>query len=878
MFLFSIIMPIYNVGKYLKESIDSIINQSIGFEKNIQLILINDGSTDKSEQICKEYLEKYPNNIIYEYQDNAGVSSARNAGMKYIDSKYTIFFDPDDKWNNTAFSEFDKFFIDNEDVKIATARIFNFGRKTNTYEPHILDYKYKKTKVVYINRDYDYPEMLVSKTCFVSDILTNIKFNEEVTFSEDLIFINELILREEKYGVVRDAEYYYRKRPDITSLVDYSWNDVNTFTSTMNNVYKYLINLSKKEKGYLHPYIQYLLIYTLQGKIRRKYDEVLNNTEEDIKKEIIKKYKSEVKKILKECDDEYIYSLKTLSPWIQAYLFKIKYGIKYYNKNTYIKRNLASQLKCTIKLLTVVNNNNILIVGDAIEKYIDEDFSIYAKDEDNNIFNAEYRNYPSFNKAIMYEEAFCGGQIHIIKLPLIERAKYTFYVKVSGGEEIQLKVSYGSYSKLSGLGHSYFNTDKYIIKQFGNKTIGVYKNRLKTEFASSLRFNKTLISKDKKEAIEIRERAKLKKKLKKKPIWLISDRTDLAGDNGEIFFKWLRENKKNDIDLYFVISKDSADYDRVSKIGKCLDFGSKKHLITLLAADMLIESSGSAFMYNPFGTDLKYYKDLIDFKCVFLQHGTIIHDLSGWLHWLNTNFSLFITSATPEHSSIAYGNYGYEPKNIVCTGLARHDKLENNSQKLIAIAPTWRQSLLNKTEWTSNRGYSDKFKGSEYYNFYNDLINDERILQKMEEKGYKGVLYLHPNHRPQAKDFTENDIFSICKQSFNYSTVFNESSLLVTDYSSVAMDFAYLRKPIVYTQFDKNEIYKVQVYDEGYFDFERDGFGPVTYNYEDAVNEIINILDNGCKEPEIYKQRVDNFFPYNDHNNCRRIYTEIIKL
>ena len=119
MFLFSVIMPIYNVGKYLDESITSVINQTIGFEENIQLILINDGSTDKSEKICKKYLEQYPDNIIYQYQENAGVSNARNEGIKYINSKYTIFFDPDDVWDKNAFKEFDNFFTSNEDVKLA---------------------------------------------------------------------------------------------------------------------------------------------------------------------------------------------------------------------------------------------------------------------------------------------------------------------------------------------------------------------------------------------------------------------------------------------------------------------------------------------------------------------------------------------------------------------------------------------------------------------------------------------------------------------------------------------------------------------------------------------------------------------------------------
>ena len=80
----SVVIPVYNVEKYLDETLKSVINQTINFKKNIQVILINDGSKDNSEKICLKYQRKYPENIEYYFKENAGVSAARNEGMKHI--------------------------------------------------------------------------------------------------------------------------------------------------------------------------------------------------------------------------------------------------------------------------------------------------------------------------------------------------------------------------------------------------------------------------------------------------------------------------------------------------------------------------------------------------------------------------------------------------------------------------------------------------------------------------------------------------------------------------------------------------------------------------------------------------------------------------
>ena len=111
----SVIMPVYNLEEYLKEAVDSVIYQTIGFEENIEIIFVNDGSTDSSESICKEYEAAYPDNIYYIKQSNKGVSAARNRGLLEARGKYVNFFDGDDKWESRAFEVAVSFFETNYD-------------------------------------------------------------------------------------------------------------------------------------------------------------------------------------------------------------------------------------------------------------------------------------------------------------------------------------------------------------------------------------------------------------------------------------------------------------------------------------------------------------------------------------------------------------------------------------------------------------------------------------------------------------------------------------------------------------------------------------------------------------------------------------------
>ena len=226
--LISIIVPIYNSGRYLRQCLDSIINQSY---KNFEVLLINDGSVDDSATISKEYVEK-DSRIRYFEKENGGVSSARNLGLKNVKGNYITFVDSDD-WVDENYLELLYYNIKQKNADIAVASHKIYGEDGVFYlkppfskeEDEILDFE-KLTKNDFLEI---YPKLIhlvqdfhcVGFKLFKVDLVDNLFFDESLKYAEDMDFFYRLYLRMNSIVYMREYVYIYRKNDtSITQKMD----------------------------------------------------------------------------------------------------------------------------------------------------------------------------------------------------------------------------------------------------------------------------------------------------------------------------------------------------------------------------------------------------------------------------------------------------------------------------------------------------------------------------------------------------------------------------------------------------------------------------------------------------------------------------------
>lgn len=205
----SVIVPIYNAELYLKKCLDSIINQTYS---NFEVILINDGSTDKSKDICMEFCEN-DERLIYIEQENKGLSSARNIGISKSSGDYICFVDSDDYIEKELFKKtihaIDQY---NADI-IIYGRYKDYGTKIVKVFESRSDKIYKKEVVLKKMLSGIKMDFSVCDKIFKKELWKSIRFPVGLT-AEDMLTVPYVIEQAKKIVKIKGCYYYYRYTPN----------------------------------------------------------------------------------------------------------------------------------------------------------------------------------------------------------------------------------------------------------------------------------------------------------------------------------------------------------------------------------------------------------------------------------------------------------------------------------------------------------------------------------------------------------------------------------------------------------------------------------------------------------------------------------------
>lgn len=881
-FIFSIIMPIYNVDQWLEEAILSIINQKkINFEENVQLILVNDCSPDNSEEICLKFRKKYPNNILYyKNEKNLGLSGTRNKGLTLAEGKYINFFDPDDTLSPSVLYEVNKFFTQNSSQNLAHISIpLVFFEAASGLHP-----KYRllgnKNRIIDLDKEQHNFILSSASSFYPRDNIKKNKFDTSLFGEEDTLFNFNIYSNINKFGYVCEngVQYNYRRRQEGGSQVDLSRVKPQAFITPI----QILENVNAKDQVLFYE----LIAYQLRSRIKNIKPEIFQNKNDY--NHIINRYRDFMSLIPK---DFILHKTKYLETQEQ----KIDFISEIYRKNltidedAYINIDDCKIFKCNDLPLDIKNisiEKNVLIIETLFNNFNIEDLSIVIMDKGKNIIKPIKEYYCDS----LYIHKCCDikSSNNILysrfETPVFRKGEYRLYFKRKSNGFLHIVNRLRTYSESPFLGNGVFNSNLFKLYSEQNTSISLYKKAFYIK--SSTVINK--ISNRIKSLFLIRKRHKTWKwlrllKLNKPKYWLFNDRPINANDNAEAFFTYINKSvphiAKNS---YFVLDKNSPDISRIKKIGKVIIQNSLKHKLLYLNSKYIFTSHLATSFFKPISfKHLKYYNDLIETKIIWLQHGITMNNIEIAANKFNKHIYKIVTAANFENSIFKNKNFFFNKEDLFNVGFPRYDKLikKKDEDKIVLIMPTWRSYLSGNILKNGLHAELEIFKESDYYKNFVDLLSNKLLINTLKENNVIIKFVLHPGFKQYAKYFKQlesNEILIIDELSLSYKDLFNEASLLITDYSSVFFDFSYKEKPSIFFQFDEDEFYSKH-YKKGFFDFTSMAPGKVTYNTDDLISEIIKSIISNFSIKNEYLYRIRNMYKYNDNKNCERLLNEVLK-
>ena len=847
---FTIVTAVYNVEAYLPAFIDSIERQRIGPDE-LEVIAIDDGSTDGSLDVLLRWARRSRFRVLASTQPNAGQGAARNAGLRLATGEWVTFTDPDDLLDDQFFRVAARFARDHPDVDVLAGNpvmlLEDLGRLADRH-PRRRQYR-PGNRVVDLDLDPNVFLGVSSGGLFRLDPIRDagIEFDTRIRPNfEDGHFAARCILEQPRalLGVLRDARYIYRKRAAGTSTLQRSGSHPGRYGAVLEHGYLDLMERARARVGAVPAWVQQLIIYELSWYLSA--DEQIA-TDVRLPEELAPRFHDLLGQVVRNLDPEVVLS----------------HGVR--------RMRLVWQ--------------DILAHGLRPEPWHSPAVVRDKRDRTMGLLRLAYRYVgppPS--------ERFIVGGTEVAPAFGKHRA-HRYYGRTLAHERI-VWVPEAAQLEIELDGEPVPVAAKWIRHRIRRR-----RRRLRDRLWLYRRLSPRLLM----GAVlgRLRKRGsrvvnRLLRRLARVPpygsrfrdAWVVMDRVNNADDNGERLYEYLRAARP-DINAWFVLLPGTPDWDRLRRKGtRLVAWGSLRWKLLMLNATWLISSHADRAIVDP--PSVLAIRRRRRWKFAFLQHGVIKDDLSLWLN--NRDIDMFVVSTEAELESVAGDGTGYivTQKETRNTGLPRFDRLleqgsavRPDDRDLVIVAPTWRTWLtLPIDRRTNTRAVDERFLHSDYWTSWSAILTSPRIAEAARRHGRTLAFMPHPNFQPILRQLDlPAHVTPLSFAGNDVQALYARCALLVTDYSSVAFNIAYLDRPIVYFQFDAAEVEQGgHMGRKGYFEYDRDGYGPVVTDVAAAEAAIVEAIERGPSPDAAYQARIDAAFPVRDGRSCERVVAVIEEL
>lgn len=862
------------------------------------LQIIACGSDDKREYLAGlTASEKVSTDFLsteFSTEDAISVMKIIDSAVDLVQGDYVTVFEPGDLWScGSLYALMDE--LNTRD----DSRIIMLHKEMSDGNPGAFCSSIYRDDASVINLETDfstYP-FYFGGTVLKTQLFRSRRFSDAAGLESEREYFLSLCAAQMKVVYLQSCIYYsagYREGNDtfFPDIYKAEWYD-----ASLGEFWPEYLEELKNLYGKIPAFIQYHVMFTMHSRIESNWNNKNKHVTEDGEKVLRK-----IGNLLQFIDDDIIFNCHKIRECITYDSLKwvygiLKYGPSYRFRKSYLSGN-AYYTGANTAFNKIENLKTNIMFMDYRDGMLEIDAQIHPilysmASEVYFVFDG-MKYLPEYNETYALTKVF-GVSIYKshschVRIPIISKINSVLFCKaVIEGEAIKINFSFQShFSRISPLFcDSYWNfgkEQKYLmlkeqgglsIRSVGPEEWKKQEKKLSREMTGSHNSRHILFYLIRKAYFAVRPI------LKRKPVWMYIDKIYKGGDSSEYLYKYA-VSQDNDFRHYYLIDKNSSDYRRLKKEGyKPLVRGSIKHRLVFLLADMMVISNSTVFAFNDFPMlNSRYVRDLTDFHVCCVQHGMSVQKIAIAQNRLRDNTRLYFCASKYEIENLSKPVYGYEGTDALrLTGVPRYDGLADRAVKQIMISPTWRMQAAVPVADDKNEGqlrdYNPLFKESDYFRVYNTLINDERLISAAREYGYRIKYVLHPIVSSQLDDFDKNDYVDIVPAvgDMSYEDMFCESALMVTDFSGIQFDFAYMRKPVVYLHHKDIP----QHYEEGTFFYDTMGFGEICHDNDELIDLLIEYMRNGCHMKEEYVRRADDFFYYDDHDNCKRVYETMVE-